>query len=241
MVARRIADEGYHAPANRAKRGSAAAVSTSPGLGVLPVMEAVTMTRRTRQDGVLDEVVAVRKALAGDEALACPHGEVRRAACAPDRERLVKLELDQASAARFVATLTGSAEIPITLQTFVEADGDSSAPRIIHAPLAVAWPQICDLQSRGHGVFVMVNEGDLQGRSAANVTAPRALFYDADKEPWPDAAKLSPPLSMVVSSGRGQHGYGSCSAASGSTSSRPRRGGSPRASGPTSRWWTRRA
>jgi hypothetical protein len=113
-----------------------------------------------------------------------------------------------AMAEQFLAALTGNVDAPVTFQTFVDGDGESSArPTIIHDTLANAWEALQELQERGHGVFVMVNGGDGRGRAIANVRAVRALFYDADQEPLPDAAKLSPPPSLVVASGRGQHGY----------------------------------
>lgn len=58
-------------------------------------------------------------------------------------------------------------------------------------------------QSRGCGVYFMVNEGDGKGRSAKNVTRVRALFIDCDGSPWePAATSLQPHIRIESSSGR---------------------------------------
>jgi hypothetical protein len=116
------------------------------------------------------------------------------------------LDLDRDAAAAFLRALTGPDETPVTFQTFADGDGESSvAPTVIHAPLADAWERLEDAQEHGHGIFVMVNEGDGQGRSSANVRGLRALFADADGAPVP-LERLATP-SMVVRSGHGEHYY----------------------------------
>ena len=54
----------------------------------------------------------------------------------------------------------------------------------------------------GHGIFVMVNEGDLKGRSAINVIRVRALFVDLDGasvEPLLETEALPRILRLVLS------------------------------------------
>lgn len=107
----------------------------------------------------------------------------------------------------FIAVLTGNPDSPITWQTFVDTGESSAPPCTFHAPLHEAWDRLMDMQEHAHGVFLMVNEGDGLGRSAANVVALRALFYDADGEPFPDAPHLPLRPAILVSSGNGEHGY----------------------------------
>lgn len=63
------------------------------------------------------------------------------------------------------------------------------------------------LNNLGHGIFVMVNEGDGNGRAAKNVTAIRALFTDDDQgsADVQGATGLQP--SLVIVSKRGKHSY----------------------------------
>jgi len=58
-------------------------------------------------------------------------------------------------------------------------------------------------QDQGSGVWVMVNEGDGQGRTAKNVVKIRALFIDLDGSPWePAAERLKPHMRVESSPGR---------------------------------------
>ena len=111
-----------------------------------------------------------------------------------------------AQASRFLDALTGSAETPVTFQTFVDSGESSTSPAVIHAPLSVAWDRLLDLQEYGHGAFVMVNAGDGQGRSAAHVTGLRALFADDDAGSV-RLSQLGLRPSIVVASGNGAHYY----------------------------------
>lgn len=96
-----------------------------------------------------------------------------------------------------------------TFQTFLEgvAIGRQS-PTILHGTLKTHALRLAALNNAGHGIFVMINEGDLKGRSAHNVIRVRALFVDSDNgpiQPLLDAA-ITPHIAVESSPGKG-HGY----------------------------------
>lgn len=123
-------------------------------------------------------------------------------------EMIHTLPLDRDMAESFVRALTGSTDAVLTFQTFPDGGRDSSMPpSVFHRPLADAWPVICDAQERGHGIFVMVNEGDGKGRSARNVVALRAVFADDDHGTVTPGMLSEVPPEIVVSSGHGMHFY----------------------------------
>jgi RepB DNA-primase from phage plasmid len=89
-----------------------------------------------------------------------------------------------------------------TYQTFDDRpEKDPALSRILHAPAELAG-----LNSRGAGVFVMVNEGDGLGRKTENVTRIRAYFADFDGAPLPLTWPLDPCLIVETSSGK-YHAY----------------------------------
>lgn len=110
-------------------------------------------------------------------------------------------------AEQFIAALTGSVHTPVTFQTFPDGEGESSAaPCWMHGTVEELWERLLDLQEHGHGIFVMVNQGDGNGRASGNVTGLRALFADDDSGKLdPAAFGLRP--NIWVRSGRGQHFY----------------------------------
>jgi hypothetical protein len=112
-------------------------------------------------------------------------------------------------ASRFIEVLTGAANSPVTLQTFLDSkESGGGVATIRHGSLADHWEALVRLNQAGHGIFVMVNKGDGQGRSSKNVTGLRALFTDDDgtREGPPPSTDAAPP-SMVVQSAHGQHTY----------------------------------
>jgi hypothetical protein len=80
--------------------------------------------------------------------------------------------------------------------------------RIFHGHLVSHAKELKQLQSHGAGVFVMVNEGDLKGRSKQNVKRVRAHFLDLDGSPLdPVMASALPPHIVVESSPGKWHTY----------------------------------
>ncbi len=97
-----------------------------------------------------------------------------------------------------------------TFQTFAEgtAQNITHAPAILHGTLAEHAERLTQLNNAGHAVFFMVNQGDLNGRSASNVVRVRALFVDSDAGPIDPLlnAAILPHIAVESSPGRG-HAY----------------------------------
>ena len=110
----------------------------------------------------------------------------------------------------FLDYLTGGE--PVTFQTFSDRDDlkvkrpdgtvrDPNA-RIFHGTLEQLHTALARLNTKGAGVYVMVNAGDGQGRSAKNVLRVRALFIDTDGAPFPTDLPLQPHLAVQSSPGK---------------------------------------
>ena len=97
-----------------------------------------------------------------------------------------------------------------TFQTFDDDKNrkDRSLARILHGQLEHHQEALSRLQRHGAGVFVMVNQGDGQGRSAANVITVRAHVLDLDGAPLDPVMKpCLPPHIVVESSPEKWHAY----------------------------------
>jgi RepB DNA-primase from phage plasmid len=101
-------------------------------------------------------------------------------------------------AARFLAQFSGRH----TFQSFDDRPEKSrSLSRILHDPIGLA-----DLNRQGAGIFLMVNEGDSNGRKTESVTRIRAYCADFDGASLPQGWPLEP--SMVVETSPGKfHTY----------------------------------
>ena len=101
----------------------------------------------------------------------------------------------RADAVRFLAAL--APEGGLTFQAFDDAKGGrKELSRIMHGDYWRKASTLAELNSKGAGVFVMVNRGDGKGRKAENVTAVRAVFLDLDGAPLEPvlAAPIRPPI-----------------------------------------------
>lgn len=118
-------------------------------------------------------------------------------------------QVDHAQARAFLAALAPDGQL--TFQTFPDAKygGIKSArPAILHGAYDDVANQLEDLNHQGHGVFLMVNQGDQKGRSTANVVRVRAYFLDLDGAPLdPVAETAAPPEIVVESSPQRWHAY----------------------------------
>lgn len=116
---------------------------------------------------------------------------------------------DHRQAKAFLAALAPDDQL--TFQTFPEKpfkDTCKVGPRIIHGPYCNISERLSELNEQGHGIFIMVNQGDLQGRKAANVLRVRAHFIDIDDAPIdPVLASELPPPILVESSPNKWHAY----------------------------------
>ncbi len=80
--------------------------------------------------------------------------------------------------------------------------------RILHGTLDLHAATLSALNQQGAGVFVMVNQGDLKGRAAANVHRVRALFVDLDGAPLEPVLNFAMPPHVIVNSSIGKyHAY----------------------------------
>ena len=112
-------------------------------------------------------------------------------------------------AERFL-TLLAEGEPSVTFQTF-DDDGDrkqETLQRKLHGELQDFADLLHGLNSKGAGIYVMLNEGDLKGRSAENVIRVRAVFADLDGAPLEPvlSAPLEPHIITNTSPDR-WHGY----------------------------------
>src|SRR5690606_2372917 len=94
----------------------------------------------------------------------------------------------------------------VTFQTFADHDDPTLRPTILHGPLRAHQARLEAMNEAGHGIFIMVNDGDLQGRTAKNVTGITAYFIDLDGNPLPADWPLEPTI-IVESSPARYHAY----------------------------------
>lgn len=122
------------------------------------------------------------------------------------------LDFDTAQARRFTSLLGG----PLTFQTFSDRkDIKQKLPNgRIRDPYA-AWrhdsfdalePHLTRVNSKGAGVFVMVNQGNGRGRSNEHVVRIKAVFIDTDGAPLPTDLPLEPHI-VLQSSPKRWHVY----------------------------------
>ena len=122
------------------------------------------------------------------------------------------LQPDYDMANRYLDMLTGSKKESVTFQFFTDdktslpvgKDGKRYDPRAKHRHMKRGgYAYLLKKQKDGCGVYVMVNEGDGQGRMGKNVVKIRSLFIDLDGAPWePAAAALIPHMRVESSPGR---------------------------------------
>ena len=113
----------------------------------------------------------------------------------------------QDQAFRYIEVLTGDIGSALTFQTFDDSGGGCHPPAILHGSLMECWNDLCAAQDNGHGIFVMVQQGDGKGRAGKNVTGLRALFLDDDKGTVNLSMLKACRPNIIVHSGQGQHYY----------------------------------
>ena len=128
----------------------------------------------------------------------------------PLRERL------DLQAVPFLACLLNCTEAqawyePVTFQVFDDTPRkDRKRAAILHGCLDELAEDLDARNAQGDGIFLAVNQTDLQGREKRNITTPRAAWADVDfkaaAEPF-DLAALPLAPTMAVSSGHGVHLY----------------------------------
>lgn len=99
---------------------------------------------------------------------------------------------------RFLAALDPNAD-KFTFQLF--KDDQSGGAKIFHGSLEEFFEQLCNLNQQGYGVFVTVNETDLQGRKRENIKRIRAIWQE-DDDGFADDLPLKPHIVIETSSGK---------------------------------------
>lgn len=114
------------------------------------------------------------------------------------------LQPDLAEAQRFLSIL--AKDQPVSFQTFDDSENKNpSLPRILHGTLEQHGNALAALNNQRAGVFVMVNQGDGEGRSAKNVIAVRALFVDLDGTPLEPVLACGVLPHIVIESSPGRY------------------------------------
>src|SRR5258708_18743395 len=117
---------------------------------------------------------------------------------------------NMADASLFIEALTGNPDAQVTFQTFDDDSErkDKALARVLHGTLEEYAEELENLNTRGAGVFVMVNEGDGRGRTNENVILVRAVFVDLDGAPIEPVAGCPLPPHIIVESSRDKgHAY----------------------------------
>jgi hypothetical protein len=98
-------------------------------------------------------------------------------------------------AERFLNLLDPTA-VGFTFQTFDDNKDreDEKLARVRNGALDQHWAWLCTMNRAGAGIFVTINETDLQGRTTANVERVRLYFADLDGAPRP----AGPPWFIAV-------------------------------------------
>lgn len=117
-----------------------------------------------------------------------------------------KPDMDQAKT--FLAKLDESAT-SFTFQTF-DDNVNLKRPnlaRVFHGSLNQHAASLAEMQEKGAGVFVTVNETDGKGRKAENITRVRAFFLDLDGSPLEPVTEWEPPHIVCETSPGRWHAY----------------------------------
>lgn len=115
--------------------------------------------------------------------------------------------IDLSEARKFLACL-GKGE-PFTYQTFGDVNKqDRALAKVRHGELDRHCEALERLNSRGAGVFSMVNAGDGKGRRELNVQRVRAVFVDLDGAPLEPVTQATLRPHMTIESSPGKyHAY----------------------------------
>lgn len=119
----------------------------------------------------------------------------------------LNLQHDRATARAFLEQLDFDGRF--TFQAIPEGKAKTGKhPTVLHGSFAEVASRLADLNNSGHGIFVMVNAGDLKGRKAENVIRVRAHFVDLDGAPIQPVLDSEVPPHVVVETSPGRwHAY----------------------------------
>ena len=80
----------------------------------------------------------------------------------------------------FISSIAGSRDASVSFQYFDDKKQGRVKPGHCHGTLAENFDYLSSINSRGAGIYMMVNAGDLDGRGEENITAVRCVFVDLD-------------------------------------------------------------
>jgi len=104
------------------------------------------------------------------------------------------IDLDQAN--NFLNILDPEGQF--TFQTFDDKGINKGLTKILHGQLKEVEAELIELNNLGAGVFVCINQTDLQGRKSTNIVRIRALFVDLDDAPLDPVRLHSIHPTMIV-------------------------------------------
>jgi putative DNA primase/helicase len=110
----------------------------------------------------------------------------------------------------FLQLLDENAKV-FTFQTFDDDKlrKEGTLAKVLHGSLEECWHELVELNNRGAGIFVTVNETDGRGRKNENIVGVRAIFQDDDAG-FQGAYPLPPSIEVMSSPGKFQR-YWLCS------------------------------
>ncbi len=117
------------------------------------------------------------------------------------------LNIDIDEAKRFLKALDPTTE-KFTFQTFDDKGNNNALVKVLHGTLDEHAGELRRLNEMGAGVFVTVNETDLKGRKAKNITRVRAVYVDLDGAPLEPVTRHHVQPHIIVESSEGRwHAY----------------------------------
>lgn len=119
-----------------------------------------------------------------------------------------QIKPDMEAAREFLSALDPHAT-EFTFQTFDDNQDRKSGglAQVLHGALEEHFETLSAFSSNGAGVFVTINETDLKGRKADNITRVRALWVDTDGAPHEPIVEHLKPHIVVESSPGNFHDY----------------------------------
>ena len=111
---------------------------------------------------------------------------------------------DKQEAKTFIGLLDNGAKF-FTFQTFDDNENrkDKRLARVLHGSLDKCWDELVELNRKGAGIFVTVNETDGVGRKNCNIIRARAIFQD-DDDGFEGTYPLTPSIEVETSPGKYQ-------------------------------------
>jgi hypothetical protein len=118
---------------------------------------------------------------------------------------------DQTKAEKFLYTLAPGT-IHFTFQTATDPkearellrNKRDPLARILHGTLAERWDPLITLSAAGAGIYVAVNETNLQGRKTTDIIRVRAYFADLDGAPLDNLKRLNLRPHIIVATSPGK-------------------------------------